>query len=164
MKIVDAQVHIWGSGQPSGHHRQVPVFSADELLREMDEAGVDGAVLHPPSWDLHSNEMAVEAARQYPDRFCILGWFPLDRPESRALVDGWKQRPGMVGLRWSLTRPEQQTWHEDGTMDWVWPAAEKAGLPISQSGSPGKRSDAAAARTGRPRTSRRRRWPSVIPA
>lgn len=131
MKIIDAQVHIWGSGQPSGHHRQVPVFPADALIKEMDEAGVDGAVLHPPSWDLHSNEMAVEAARQYPERFCILGWFPLDKKESRALVDGWKRRPGMVGLRWSLTRPEQQTWHEDGTMDWVWPAAEKAGLPIA---------------------------------
>jgi predicted TIM-barrel fold metal-dependent hydrolase len=131
MKIIDAQVHIWGSGQPSGQHRQVPVFTADELLREMDEAGVDGAVLHPPSWDLHSNEMAVEAARQHPERFCILGWFPLDKQESRGLVDGWKQRPGMVGLRWALVRPEQQTWHEDGTMDWIWPAAEKAGLPIA---------------------------------
>ena len=48
----------------------------------MDAAGVNGAVLHPPSWDPGSNEMAVEAARKYPDRFCILGWFPLDKPES----------------------------------------------------------------------------------
>ena len=29
----------------------------------MDKAGVNGAVLHPPSWDPGSNEMAVEAAR-----------------------------------------------------------------------------------------------------
>lgn len=131
MQIIDAQVHIWGSGTPSGHHRQVSRYSAEELIQEMDAAGVHGAVLHPPSWDAGSNEMAGEAAQAYPDRFCILGWFPLDRPESRALVDTWKQRPGMLGLRWSLTRPEQQAWHQDGTMDWVWPAAERAGLPIA---------------------------------
>ena len=131
MQVIDAQVHIWGSGTPSAHHRQVSRYSAEALIAEMDAAGVDGAVLHPPSWDAGSNEMAVDAAQRYPDKFCILGWFPLDKPESRALVDGWKQRPGMVGLRWSLTRPEQQSWPQDGTMDWIWPAAERAGLPVA---------------------------------
>jgi len=131
MQIIDAQVHIWGSGTPSAHHRQVSRFTAEELIAEMDAAGVDGAVLHPPSWDAGSNEMAVEAARKYPEKFCILGWFPLDDPASRGLIDTWKQRPGMLGLRWSLTRPWQQTWHEDGTMDWLWPEAERAGLPVA---------------------------------
>ena len=112
-------------------HRQTSVFTAEELITEMDAAGVHGAVLHPPTWDPGSNEMAVEAARKYPDKFCSLGWFPLDDPKSSALMDTWKQRPGMVGLRWALVRPEQQTWHEDGTMDWVWPAAERAGLPVA---------------------------------
>ena len=106
MQIIDAQVHIWGSGTPSGHHRQTSIYTAEELIKEMDEAGVNGAVLHPPSWDPGSNEMAVEAAKKYPDKFCILGWFPLDKPESRKLIETWKQRPGMLGLRWSLTRPE----------------------------------------------------------
>jgi len=131
MQIIDAQVHIWGSGTPSGHHRQTSRYSAEELIGEMDEAGVHGAVLHPPSWDNGSNELAVEAARKYPDRFCILGWFPLDRPEERGRIETWKQRPGMLGLRWSLTRPEQEDWHKDGTMDWLWPAAERAGTPIA---------------------------------
>ena len=131
MQIIDAQVHIWGSGTPMANHRQTSVFTAEQLITEMDAAGVHGAVLHPPSWDPGSNEVAVEAARKYPDRFCILGWFPLDAPESHALVDTWKQRPGMVGLRWALIRPDQQTWHEDGTMDWLWPAAERAGLAVA---------------------------------
>jgi len=131
MRIIDAQVHIWGSGTPSGHHRQVSVFTAESLIREMDDAGVNGAVLHPPSWDAGSNEMAVQAALKYPDRFCTLGWFPLDDPSQRGRISTWKQQPGMVGLRWSLTRPGQETWHEDGTMDWLWPAAEQAGTPVA---------------------------------
>jgi predicted TIM-barrel fold metal-dependent hydrolase len=131
MQIIDAQVHIWGSGTPSAHHRQTSLYSAQELVAEMDAAGVYGAVLHPPSWDLHSNEMAVEAVEAYPDRFCILGWFPVNDPSQRPRIETWKQRKGMMGLRWALTRPEQKTWHEDGTMDWLWPAAEKAGTPVA---------------------------------
>jgi predicted TIM-barrel fold metal-dependent hydrolase len=131
MQIIDAQVHIWCSGTPSGHHRQVARYTAEELLAEMAAAGVDGAVLHPPSWDPHSNEMAIEAARRYPDRFCSLGWFPLDDPSQRARIETWKQLPGMRGLRWSLTRDGQEHWHEDGTMDWLWPAAERAGTPVA---------------------------------
>jgi predicted TIM-barrel fold metal-dependent hydrolase len=131
MQIIDAQVHIWGSGTPSGHHRQTSVYTAEELIQEMDAAGVYGALLHPPSWDPGSNEVAVEAALKYPDKFRSLGWFPLEKPESHALVATWKQRPGMVGLRWALIRPEQQTWHEDGTMDWLWPAAERADVPVA---------------------------------
>ena len=131
MLIIDAQVHIWGSGKPSDHHRQTSLYSAEELVTEMEEAGVHGAVLHPPSWDPASNEMAVEAATRYPDKFCIMGWFPLDDPSQRARIETWKQRKGMVGLRWSLTRPGQETWHNNGTMDWLWPAAEKAGTPVA---------------------------------
>jgi predicted TIM-barrel fold metal-dependent hydrolase len=74
--------------------------------------------------------VAIEAARQHPDRLSILGNFPLDRPESRTLLDGWKQRPGMLGLRFTFNQPHQQTWLTDGTLNWLWPAAERAGVPI----------------------------------
>jgi predicted TIM-barrel fold metal-dependent hydrolase len=131
--IVDAQVHIWASGKPHNpNHRQVERFTKDELLKEMDAAGVDAALIHPPtSWDPGANEVAVEAARQHPDRLAILGNFPLDRPESRALIDGWKQRPGMLGLRFTFLQPHMRTWPTDGTMDWLWPAAERAGIPVA---------------------------------
>jgi predicted TIM-barrel fold metal-dependent hydrolase len=133
MRIVDAQVHIWSGGKPgNANHRQVEAYTADELLTEMDAAGVDGAVIHPPtSWDPNANALAVEAARQHPARLCILGNFPLDRPESRGLIDGWKQRPGMLGLRFTFLQPHMKTWPTDGTMDWLWPAAERAGLPVA---------------------------------
>ena len=76
MLIIDAQVHIWGSGKPSGHHRQTSVYTAQELILEMGQAGVNGAVLHPPSWDPHSNEMAIEAATQYPGQVLRAGLVP----------------------------------------------------------------------------------------
>ena len=123
MLIVDAQVHIWKGHKPTNpNHRQVENYSKDDLLKEMDAAGVGAAVIHPPGWDPNSNALAVEAARQHPDRLAILGNFPLDRPESKALVDGWKRWPGMLGLRFALNQAHQQTWLTDGTADWLWPA------------------------------------------
>src|SRR5262245_64062415 len=98
----------------------------------MDAGGVDAAILTPHTpWDPNANELCIEAARAHPDRFAILGNFALDKPESRALVDTWKQRPGMLGCRFTFIGPEQEKWPTDGTVDWLWPAAERAGLPIA---------------------------------
>ena len=130
MMIVDGQIHLWAKGTPSAHHRQTP-FLKDEALANMDAAGVDRALIHPVMWDPDSNELAVEAARQHPDRFAIMGWFYLDRPESRTLVDTWKSRPGMLGLHFYFNEPHMQSWPADGTMDWLWPAAERAELPVA---------------------------------
>ena len=130
MPVVDAQVHLWGKGTTLPPHRPTP-YLMEEALSDMDAAGVDRAVLHPPSWDADSNELSVEAARAHPDRFAILGRFALDRPESRGLIEGWKSRPGMRGLRFTFLQPHQKSWPTDGTMGWLWPAAEKAGLPVA---------------------------------
>jgi len=133
MLIVDAQIHLWNAGNPtSPWHRQVPAYLKDDALKEMDAGGVDAAVLTPHTpWDPNANELCIEAARQHPDKFVILGSFPLDKPESRGLVNSWKQRPGMLGLRFTFHEPAQRTWLTDGTVDWLWPAAERAGLPIA---------------------------------
>src|SRR5438874_2649894 len=98
MLIVDAQIHLWEKGTPSPHHRQEP-YSAEEAIAGMDAASVDRALIHPVLWDPDSNELAVEAVRKYPDRFAIMGWFYLDGPNGRDLVAQWKERTGMLGLR-----------------------------------------------------------------
>ena len=132
MPVVDAQVHIWTGHTPTNAvHRQVLDYTAEDLLKEMDESGVDAAVIHPPSWDPNSGALALEAARQHPNRLSILGNFPLDKPESRELIAGWKQQPGMLGLRFTFLQEHQQTWLTDGTMDWLWPAAEAAEIPVA---------------------------------
>src|SRR5438270_7720433 len=133
MKIVDAQVHIWSGGKPGNlRHRQIPAFTKDDLLKEMAAAAVDAAIIHPPtSWDPNANALAIEAARAHPDRFAILGNFPLDQPESRALIEGWTRQPGMRGLRFTFLQPHMKSWPTDGTIDWLWPAAERAGLPVA---------------------------------
>src|SRR5258705_13665373 len=74
MRIVDAQIHLWGSGLPSNMaHRQVTAFATEEAVGLMDEGGVDAAVIHPPGWDPNSPAMAFKSARVFPGRMPIPG-------------------------------------------------------------------------------------------
>ena len=64
MLIVDSQIHIWEDAKMSAHHRQIPTYSMDDALKEMAEAGVDAAVIHPPSTlGEKVNVLAVEAVQ-----------------------------------------------------------------------------------------------------
>ena len=132
MPIVDAQIHIWGTGLPSNpSHWQVTSFTAEQAIALMDEAGVDAAVIHPPSWDRGSTNMALAAVQDYPGRFAIMGAIPLDDPNASAQIAGWRNQPGMLGLRYTFYSNPARQWLEDGTLDWLWAAAEEANVPIA---------------------------------
>jgi predicted TIM-barrel fold metal-dependent hydrolase len=132
MQIVDAQIHTWGTGLPSNaSHWQVTHFTPEEAAKLMDEGGVDAAVIHPPGWDPNSTEMAFKAVRDYPGRFAIMGALPLDKPETRKRIATWRYQPGMLGLRYTfLHDPAKQRLH-DGEYEWLFAAAEQAGVPIA---------------------------------
>jgi predicted TIM-barrel fold metal-dependent hydrolase len=134
MKIIDAQVHLWSQAiiPPVSNHRQIQSFSAEELLAEMAEAGVDGALIHPPfSWDPTSNALSIEACKKYPDRFAIMGQFPPGDRSNEKLIPTWREQPGMKGFRWVFAYGDQPRQLQDGQFDWLWPAIEKAGLPVA---------------------------------
>src|SRR5437764_14021910 len=127
MLIVDAQIHLWEKGTPSAHHRQEP-YSAEQAIAGMTEAGVDRALIHPVLWDPDSNELALAAVRQYPGRLAITGWFYLDDPNGPDRVAHWKERPGMLGLRFYLNERPRREWMTDGSLDWLSPARARHGL------------------------------------
>src|SRR3989442_4984711 len=131
MLIVDSQIHLWQNGKMSAHHRQIPTYSVDDALAEMRPAGVDGAVIHPPSSLGEAvNMLAVEAVRLHPARFCILGHFDLESADREKIVAHWRDRPGMLGFRFTFNQPHQKAWWTDGSLDWFWAACEKEALPI----------------------------------
>ena len=130
MLIVDSQIHIWENETMNNKHRQVRSYAMDDALQEMAGAGVDAALIHPPSTLPKTNATAVAAAKGRPDKFAILGHFDLTDPACRGLVATWKQQPGMLGFRFTFNQSHQQSWWTDGTVDWFWAAAEKAGTPV----------------------------------
>jgi predicted TIM-barrel fold metal-dependent hydrolase len=135
MLIADAQVHIWAASTvdrpwpTSGRsepHRLSP-FSADDLLTEMDAAGVDRVVIVPPSWEGDRNDLAIDACRVHPSRFAIMGRFDPNSANAPRLAN-WRSLPGMLGMRFTL-RPHHG-WLTDGSVEWLWQAAERHGLPV----------------------------------
>jgi predicted TIM-barrel fold metal-dependent hydrolase len=133
--IVDAQVHLWKASGPDypwnpGAKPQLPEpFTIERAVPLMDEAGVDRVVIVPPALN-DNNGYALEAVRRYPNRFAVMGRIPLQDPKSAALLPRWKEQPGMLGVRVTFNTPETIAWLGNGTADWFWPAAEKAGVPV----------------------------------
>ena len=138
MHIVDSQLHLWAANTPQrpwppGRERdaQRPYpITKETLLFEMDLAGVSRAVLVPPSWEGDRNDLALEAARQYPDRFAVMGRLALQDPSAHDLVAGWKKQPGMLGMRFTFHNQHNRHFLTDGTADWLWPAAAQHGIPV----------------------------------
>jgi len=138
MMIVDSQVHIWGANTPERPwpvrqsvkaQRDIPL-EKDELLREMDAAGVNRVVIVPPSWEGERNDLAIAAAQAHPDRFAIMGRINPELPESRGKIAGWRKQPGMLGVRFVFHRSPLLELLTEGKADWLWPEAEKHGVPV----------------------------------
>ena len=138
MVIIDSQVHIWApetaekpyaKADVSAVHRAVPL-GHDELLREMDGAGVARCILVPPTWEDDRNDTSLEAARLHPERFAVMGRLSLTKPESRSAVANWLQQPHMLGVRLVFNPGRSKDWLVDGTADWFWDAAERHKVPV----------------------------------
>jgi L-fuconolactonase len=138
MLIADAQVHIWAADTPerpwravrNQPHRPVP-FSRTDLIAEMDAAGVARAVIVPPSWEGDRNDLALQAATLHPGRIGVMGRIAADQPATSApLLENWHAQPGMLGLRFTSAIAPGVPGLSDGSMDWIWPLAERFALPV----------------------------------
>ena len=134
MKIVDAQVHIWGANTPerpwpARHPPHREPLDKLELAAEMDKAGVDRAIIVPPSWEGDRNDLANDAATTHPDRFATMGRFDPDAPGARETIKDWKKQPGMLGMRFTFHTDVLRQPLIDGRFDWVWGEMERGGIP-----------------------------------
>ena len=111
-------------------HKPYPV-SAESLLLQMDLAGVRRAYLIPPSWQGDSNAVACDAAARFPDRFAVLGRIDILDPESPGRMAGWKQQPGMIGVRCLGHRPEHLAALAGGRLDPLFAAAAAADVRLT---------------------------------
>ena len=137
----DAQVHLWEPDRPdrpwppgtevSGQHGIRPNgFGASEMLAAMDAAGVDRAVIVPPSWAGENNATPLEAAAAYPRRFAVMGRFDPSAPNARLRLEGWLDQPHMLGIRLTFNQPRFVSWLDDGSLDWFWSAMERLSIPL----------------------------------
>ena len=138
MLITDTQVHLWEPDRPDrpwpGKPQRPPHrpngFSPEEMLVQMDAAGVDRAVIVPPTWIGENNASALEAAARYPARFAVVGRFDVKAPDARAQLDGWLKQPRMLGVRMSFHVKPFVDWLDDGSLEWFWGSCERLGISV----------------------------------
>jgi L-fuconolactonase len=133
--IVDSQVHIWGANTPqrpwpSRAKAHGESLDAAAVLARMDEAGVDRAIIVPPSWEGDRNDLGLAAAKAHPRRFAVMGRLDPDAPGAKEALARWREEPGMLGLRFSFHTELLRRPFLEGHFDWVWAAAERAGHPV----------------------------------
>ena len=133
--IVDAHIHMWPANTPErpwvpGRRPQLPEpFSIERVVPMIDEAGVDRVVIVPPTLEGDRLDYGQKAAKRYPGRFGIMGLINLNDSTTARRFSTWREQPGVLGIRLNIAG-EQALWLTDGTADWFWPAAEKAGIPV----------------------------------
>lgn len=124
MMIIDAGVHVWRPQSPDrpwmpGRKAHLPdPLTYEKFSAMMKEAGVEHAILVPPSWEGDRIDYSLEAAQKYPDRFAVMGRFPINKPEERSKLETWRDQKGMLGVRLTLHHEWDRAWMQDGTADW----------------------------------------------
>jgi L-fuconolactonase len=144
VEILDAQTHMWLSDRPtrpwSPAYRDAnrenlamlihagQSMGPETLLLEMAEAGVDGAVLSPTGVYGADNSFELEAARQYPRKFCVVGWIDHLAPDVVETLEA-DVADGMVGVRILGFRDPSRV--ESGEFDAVLKACDRLGCAVS---------------------------------
>jgi predicted TIM-barrel fold metal-dependent hydrolase len=135
MIITDSGLHIWQAPTPerpwniAKAHLKDPM-SYEDLRVRMKEAGVDRAILVPPSFAGSYPQYSLEAAAKYPEQFAVMSPIPLNKPEGRKVFEDLVRQPGMLGVRLTFHHEYDESWIRDGTADWFWPVAEKMNVPV----------------------------------
>jgi len=126
-RIVDAQVHAWRNGESTGHHRRAPI-TGDVLKAEMEDAGVDRAVLVPPLWDPAGNAYSLQLSQAEPGRFATMAVVVPNDPDPARTLGSWQAKPGIRGVRLLFNTPGRVAPLLDGAFAPFWPAAEQLGI------------------------------------
>jgi predicted TIM-barrel fold metal-dependent hydrolase len=118
---VPAEDGHYVDGEPLGHA---------ELLAAMAGAGVERAILVPPTWAEDGNAVALEAARRHPGSFGVMGKLGLRWEVPEQSLEDWRATPGMLGIRVILSMEADRAAFDAGRLEWMWQEAERAQVPI----------------------------------
>lgn len=129
MFVVDSQVHLFPPDEPDamnplGHR----TLRGTKLLKEMDTARVDLAILIPPRIEAATNEDALATASRWPSRFGVVAKLRPDECErSRDELSRWRGS-GALGVRVSF--PADSPGPGEDQANWLWRMAEDLETPV----------------------------------
>lgn len=104
MPIIDSQVHCYERNHPGrpwvGVLHGPPEVTGDQMVKAMDEVGVDGALLVSPyAMYRFDGSYALEVYAKHPGRFGLIKPFDPNDPAVAEQIADWKSKTGTVGVR-----------------------------------------------------------------
>ncbi len=135
MPVIDAQVHCYERNHPGRPWVAVlhgpPEVTGPDMVKAMDEVGVDGALLVSVYTMYRFDESyAVAVQKAYPGRFGVIKPVNASDPAVGETIDQWKKNPGAVAIRIMMT-PEVSTDAADPGINRVLAAAGRNGFPVN---------------------------------
>ncbi len=135
MPTIDAQVHCYERNHPGRPWAAVlagpPEVTAEDMIKAMDEVGVDGALLVSVytmyRWD---ESYAVAVQKAHPGRFGVIKPVNANDPKVADTIAAWAAMDGTVAVRIMFT-PEISTDAADPGINRVLAAAAKYDLPVN---------------------------------
>lgn len=135
--VLDAQIHVWKASTPERpwptdaiEPQRPDPLTVPEVVRELADAGVSGALLLGPTWEGSRNDYVLEAAATDPSRFgAICRWRTDDAAEVERLAD-WRQITGMRAVRLSLNRGDVEGALAAARTSGFFAIAEREGIPL----------------------------------
>jgi len=135
MPTIDAQVHCYERNHPGRPWTAVlagpPEVTAEDMIKAMDEVGVDGALLVSVytmyRWD---ESYAVAVQKAHPGRFGVIKPVNANDPKVADTIAAWAAMDGTVAIRIMFT-PEISTDAADPGINRVLAAAAKHDLPVN---------------------------------
>ena len=133
--VIDAQVHAYERDRPErpwiGFLHGPPEVTGDQMVRAMDEVGVDGAILVSPySMYRYDASYALEVGAAHPGRFGLVKPFDPNADDVAEQVAEWARTEGVVGARIMLPDPFAVEADDPG-LNRILAAGAKAGLAVN---------------------------------
>ena len=135
--IIDTHTHVVSSDKvkhpldPGARGWSTEVSNdIEDLIAEMDDAGVDCATLVQPNATYGLNNIyQCDSAKQYAPRTVSVGILDPAASDAADKLSYWVNEHGMLGVRL-----QSQAEPDDPTCDAIWQRAEELGVPVSIGG------------------------------
>jgi L-fuconolactonase len=135
MPTIDAQVHCYERNHPGRPWVEAlagpPEVTGPDMVKAMDEVGVDGALLVSVftmyRWDA---SYAVAVRKQHPDRFAVIKPVDPNDPKVGETIAEWAKMDGTVAIR-IMMRPDVSSDPADPGVNRVLAEAARHDLPVN---------------------------------
>ena len=135
MPTIDVQVHCYERNHPGRPWVSVlagpPEVTGADMIKAMDEVGVDGALLISVfamyRWDA---SYAVAVHKQFPNRFALIKPVNPNDPKVGETIEEWAKMDGTVAVR-IMMNPDVSTDPADPGINKVLSTAGKCDLPVN---------------------------------